>query len=126
MTNATIIPTPSVASSGIALNATDVEQIAARRRETNVYGNSVSAGDIYPAMIVCVHSNKESAPPDAFCNLKVMLDGPDTYWATSRKVGSPDEDGAYHWMPYQVGQAAKASAPQLAPFDPADNQAKSS
>lgn len=105
MTNATIVPTIGRIV-WYRLNSADVEQIVARRRETNVYGNSVAAGDIYPAMIVCVHGNK----PDAYCNLKVMLDGPDTHWATSRKVGAPDEDGAYHWMPYQVGQAKKHEA----------------
>lgn len=68
-------------------------------------GNSVSPGDIYPAMVVRTWGD----PSDSYMrvNLKVMLDGPDSYWATSRKVGVADEQGSYHWMDYQKGQAAK-------------------
>lgn len=102
MTNATIIPTIGRIV-WYRLSAVDVSDIARHRLNHNDGGNSVAAGDVYPAMIVRVHGNT----PDAYCNLKVMLDGPDTHWATSRKVGAPDEDGAYHWMPYQVSQAKK-------------------
>ncbi len=45
------------------------------------YGNTVLAGDIYPAMIVQTWGQMT-------VNLQVHLDGNDTYWATSRQEGS--------------------------------------
>jgi hypothetical protein len=42
--------------------------------------------------------------------LIVLLDGTDAYWATSRHVSEGAVPGCYHWMPYQLGQAAKAEA----------------
>ncbi len=61
-------------------------------------------GGTYPAMIVSVAGDK----PDSCVNLKVELDSPDCFWATSRKVG--EGPGFYQWMPYQKGQAAKTEA----------------
>jgi hypothetical protein len=46
-------------------------------------GNQVTAGDVYPAMIVRVWGDT----PESAVNLQVHLDGNDTYWATSRVVG---------------------------------------
>lgn len=75
-------------------------------------GNRVVAEQIVPAMVVAVHG----PTPESAVNLKVMLDGADDYWVTSTSVEDErtDKDGApihtpgrYHWMPYQVGQAAK-------------------
>lgn len=66
-------------------------------------GNEVKAGQIVPAMIVAVWGDK----PESAVNLKCFLDGSDDYWVRSTAVGAPDHDGKYHWMPYQVGQAAK-------------------
>ena len=37
----------------------------------------------------------------------------DDYWVTSTSVGDPDHDSNYHWMPYQVGQAAKAAGERI-------------
>jgi hypothetical protein len=67
-------------------------------------GNAVTAGQIVPAMIVAVWGTT----PKSAVNLKLFLDGSDDYWVTSTSVG--DEDGKYHWMPYQLGQAAKTAA----------------
>jgi hypothetical protein len=54
-------------------------------------GNSVAAGDVYPAMIVRTWGNTaESA-----VQLQVFLDGTDAYWATSRTCG--EEPGTYAW-----------------------------
>jgi len=47
-------------------------------------GNSVAAGDAFPAIIVRVWGNDEAA----LVNLHVVLDGSDTYWAASRKQGN--------------------------------------
>ena len=43
-------------------------------------GNEARAGQEYPAVVVCVFSPSESGT----ANLQVLLDGHDTYWATSR------------------------------------------
>jgi hypothetical protein len=64
-------------------------------------GNTVSQGQIFPAMVVAVWGNT----PTCSVNLKVFLDGSDDYWATSVSVG--EKSGSYHWMQYQLGQAAK-------------------
>ena len=50
-------------------------------------GNHVNAGELYPATIVKVWSDKPQ--PLTAVNLKVHLDGTDDYWATSVCV---DED----------------------------------
>ncbi|WP_049820083.1 hypothetical protein [Bradyrhizobium japonicum] len=71
-------------------------------------GNEPRAGAVLPAMIVAVWGST----PDACVNLKVMLDGEDTLWATSRNRG--DGEGQWHWMPYQLGQAAKTEAAEAA------------
>jgi len=63
------------------LNEGDVELINHTRNSKSVSGNSVNAGDVYPAVIV-----KEWNPNSA--NLRVFLDGNDSpYWATSRVRG---------------------------------------
>ena len=67
-------------------------------------GNSVQEGQIVPAMIVAVWGDT----PTAAVNLKLFLDGSDDFWVTSTSVG--DAPGKYHWMPYQLGQAAKTDA----------------
>jgi hypothetical protein len=69
-------------------------------------GNAVEAGQVVPAMVVAVWGNT----PESAVNLKLMLDGSDDYWVTSTSVGAPDQQGKYHWMPYQLGQAAKTEA----------------
>ena len=52
------------------------------------FGNSVREGDVYPAVIV-----RTFAEGSVTCNLQVLLDGSDTYWATSRQEG----DGPSRW-----------------------------
>jgi hypothetical protein len=62
-------------------------------------GNDVHAGDVYPAMVIRVWGSSGCS------NLKVMLDGSDTYWATSVNYAEWS-DGAeslptprsWHWM----------------------------
>lgn len=46
-------------------------------------GNWVQEGDVFPAVVVQVH-----AESTVTCNLTVLLDGNDTYWATSRAEGT--------------------------------------
>ncbi|MGW1271270.1 hypothetical protein [Streptomyces sp. NPDC002491] len=51
-------------------------------------GNFVQAGDVFPAVVVRVHDGSTVT-----CNLRVLLDGSDAYWATSRAEG----DDAGQW-----------------------------
>jgi hypothetical protein len=83
------------------LNAADVEAINRRRSDAGLrmaeiradrlgyvahVGNSATEGQVLPAMVVATWS--------AGCvNLQVLLDGVDTYWATSRTEG----EGSGHW-----------------------------
>ncbi|MGH7877027.1 MAG: hypothetical protein ACRENM_05070 [Candidatus Dormibacteraceae bacterium] len=53
-------------------------------------GNAVSEGDVYPAVIVRTFGSDLGTS-----NLHVLLDGNDSYWATSRTEG--DEPGNWHW-----------------------------
>lgn len=53
-------------------------------------GNSLNAGDIYPAMIVRVWNEATTT-----VQLQVFLDGNDTYWATSRSQGDGESQWSY-------------------------------
>lgn len=55
-------------------------------------GNPVREGDICPAMVVAAGGGE---PP---VNLKVVLDGSDTYWATSVGYDENKAPGTFHWM----------------------------
>lgn len=67
-------------------------------------GSDVHAGDVLPGIVVKVWSSD-------MINIRVMLDGTDEFWATSRSVSEEAVPGYFHWMPYQKGQAAKAEQP---------------
>ena len=54
-------------------------------------GNPVLAGAICPAMVVAVWEGTS-------INLKVMLDGSDTYWATSVPFSAEQQPRTWHWM----------------------------
>jgi hypothetical protein len=82
------------------------EDIAKRRdgaaeRGVGAGGNVVRPGDIVPAMVVQVWS-------DVCVNLKLMLDGPDTYWATSVTYAEDHGQRTWHWM--YSGQATRGNA----------------
>lgn len=55
------------------------------------YQNHVREGDILPAMVVAVFGEHT-------CNLKVFLDGPDNYWATSVQYDEGKAPRSWHWM----------------------------
>lgn len=103
------------------LSRTDVSEINRRRRDASSkfhmhewqrngtqlhVGNEVSEGDIVPAIVIRPWGNT----PESACNLKVLLDGNDDYWATSRTASGEPKPGYFHWMDYQKGQAAKTEA----------------
>ena len=54
-------------------------------------GNTVSRGDTFPMIITRTWGNDEHSA----VNGTVMLDGSDTFWATSRVVG--EHAGMYRW-----------------------------
>lgn len=53
-------------------------------------GNPVAEGQVYPAIVVRVFD-----PPTGYANLQVLLDGNDSYWATSRTEG--EGPGRWAW-----------------------------
>lgn len=79
------------------LGAIDAELINNSRRPVTglvvSVGNKAQAGDVFPAMVVRVF------PGADVVNLQVLLDGNDTYWATSVSEGPPSEQRAWHWPP---------------------------
>jgi len=66
-------------------------------------GNYVAEGDIYPAMVV-----RNFGGTGTTVNLKVQLDGDDTYWATSRTEG--DGPGRWHWPDREEGDRPASQA----------------
>lgn len=87
------------------LSEQDADAINARRKDAermrrvdalatgvqNHIGNVVQAGDTYPMIIVRVWGSQ----PESAVNGQVLLDGPDTFWATSRSVG--EGQGHFAW-----------------------------
>lgn len=61
-------------------------------------GNAVHPGDIAPAMVVRVFDRSVVNGDDGMINLKVMLDGPDEYWATGILYDEGKKPGTWHWM----------------------------
>lgn len=74
------------------LRSQDVAQINDRRESCNGPGNAVNMGDAFPMVIVAVWGNS----PDSYVNGQVLLDGPDTHWATSVRAGT-DAPGTFSW-----------------------------
>lgn len=56
------------------------------------YGNRAYPGDVYPAVLVRVWDEATVT-----VNARVLLDGTDTLWVTSRPEG--DQPGQWHWPP---------------------------
>jgi len=99
------------------LSSGDAEQINRRRRDADAYrrlhppaeaghpgstgfiahyGNGASEGDVYPAVIVRAWNEIPGTS-----NLQVLLDGNDTYWATSRMLAAEQwpQPGCWIWPP---------------------------
>ena len=77
------------------LSKGDAEYIGSRRSfglHGGAYANYVAEGQVYPAVVVRVFDEATTT-----CNLKVLLDGYDEYWATSRQEG--DRPGSWAWPP---------------------------
>lgn len=85
------------------LSQLDAELIAGKRGYASMHAapvasNAVNAGDVYPAVIVRTFGGHH-------VNLRVMLDGDDTYWACSRMLG--EGPGTWAW-PYPYFQSGGA------------------
>lgn len=93
------------------LSATDAEQINRRRTNgTDIaarieqdrwpigaqahIGNTANAGDVCPATITRVWGGQ-----DNLVNLQVVLDGTDSFWATSRPESAGPCPGTWTWPP---------------------------
>lgn len=72
------------------LNDDDAAKINQRRDDDPNSGNRVEAGQDCAAVVVAAWGNSS-------CNLTLLLDGKDTYWALSKSEG--DERGHWHWPP---------------------------
>lgn len=91
------------------LTAADAEAINASRGDelTPQRGNRAEEGQIFPSMVVAVlPDDVTNAAVNPAINLKVQLDGTDTYWATSRYMSDDKAPGTWHWMEYQKQVAA--------------------
>lgn len=69
------------------LTDADAYLIQQRRTTDGTVANTTVEGQTYPATVVRTFGGEA-------VNLQVHLDGPDTYWATSRTEG----DGPGHWI----------------------------
>ena len=74
------------------INAEDANQINRRHTDGGHIGNPTLVGDIYPAVVLRVWGTGENPP----VNLRVFLDGSDTYWATSRHEDEDKGPGTWH------------------------------
>lgn len=84
------------------LSEQDATAIAAKRGTPQIgSGNAVNAGDVYPAVVVRVWDIEGAVTS---CNLQVLLDGPDSFWALSRfqfgsqkEIQNPTRHGTWDW-----------------------------
>jgi hypothetical protein len=83
------MPVPSIGRIvHYTLSKQDVLVIGSQNR----LGNHVSEGDVYPAVVV-----RKFDPSTTTLNLQVLLDGNDSYWATSRVEG--EGPNTWAWPP---------------------------
>ena len=75
------------------ISESDAQNIGAIRGRAASAGNPIAAGDVYPAMIVRTWGKIEGSA----VQLQVFLDGPDSFWATSRMEG--DQNGQWSLPP---------------------------
>lgn len=95
------------------LSQLDAELIASRRGYAAIHGtpvnaNAVNAGDTFPAVIVRHFGGSAT-------NLRVLLDGDDTYWACSRVLAESGVPGTWAW-PYPYFSAGKSSGTYTSPY----------
>lgn len=87
------------------LSKEDAEAIMARREAKGITNaNPAHEGQQYPMLIV-------RAWTDVSANGHVSLDGPDTYWVTSRLCVGVPTAGCWHWPERPPAEAAPVVAP---------------
>lgn len=69
------------------------QRAASARAGLRVVANEVAAGQVYAATVSRVFDGATGGE----CNLTVQLDGPDTFWACSRKRSDAPAEGMWHW-----------------------------
>lgn len=74
------------------LTEQDAKLIQARRKALGTVANVAEAGQTYPAVVVRVFD-----PSTTAANLRVLLDGWDDAWMTSRAEGEPGQPGRWAW-----------------------------
>lgn len=75
------------------LNSRDAELIEERRKETGTLGNHAKEGQVYPAVVTALFD----VGAEVLLNLRVILDGDDLYWATSRHETTDESPGTWAW-----------------------------
>ena len=88
-----------------AQDATFINNIP--RSRSGGMGSTTAEGDVLPAVVVRIHDPKAERP---LVNLKVLLDGNDDYWATSRTEG--DGPGTWSWPPREPEAKEKKDDPK--------------
>lgn len=90
------------------LSGHDAESIKAQR-VGEYHGNEAYAGEVYPAVVVKTWGDDATSA----VNLRVLLDGDDVYWATSRTQG----DGPFEWSWPKIVGAPPPKAREPEPQD---------
>ncbi|WP_329214778.1 hypothetical protein OG352_05140 [Streptomyces sp. NBC_01485] len=86
------MPQPTVGRTVLyQLSDDDARHITQQRATNGISGNAAAEGQVFPAVVVRIFPGN----PHDVVNLKVLLDGPDIFWATSRHEG--DEPGTWAW-----------------------------
>jgi hypothetical protein len=86
------MPLPTIGRTVLyRLSDDDARRITQQRANNGTRGNVVEEGQVFPAVVVRIFPGN----PHGVVNLKVLLDGPDEFWATSRHEG--DEPGTWSW-----------------------------
>ena len=73
------------------LSEVDATNVASSRARSSTHGNTAREGDVFPMVIVRTWGDTEGAA----VNGRVLLDGPDDLWVTSRNEGT----GPGTWSP---------------------------
>ncbi|MEW2164408.1 hypothetical protein AB0912_15650 [Streptomyces sp. NPDC007084] len=85
-------PAPQIGQSVLyRLSDDDARAIARQRLGGRSRPTPARAGDVFPAIVVRASAQEEDVP----CNLQVLLDGPDTYWARDIRCGT--DAGTWSW-----------------------------
>lgn len=76
------------------LGMRDVNEIQRQRRDGKQLGNAVRDGETFPGMVVKITLDEFGANQHGV-NLRVLLDGSDFLWVTSRKYDDQGTQGTW-------------------------------